>query len=181
MWHGDWLPWSIDLRVYSVATLDTSMMKIRTLVSTIALVLSGSVHSAPLPYNEAGDAKLEVLQALSAAKFVKLPVLVIFGANWCEDCRALDTALKSQKNAALMSKEFLVVKVDVGNFDRNLDLSTLYGNPINTGIPAALILSPRNKILYTTRAGELSNARRMSDTGIYDFFRRIAASAKTSQ
>ena len=157
------------------------MMKIRTLVSIIALGLSGSVHSAPLPYNEAGDAKLEVLHALSAAKFVKLPVLVIFGANWCEDCRALDTALKSQKNAELMSKEFLVVKVDVGNFDRNLDLSTLYGNPINKGIPAALILSPRNKILYTTRAGELSNARRMSDTGIYDFFRRIAASAKTSQ
>lgn len=147
-------------------------------LSSIALALVfGVAHAVPLPYNEAADAKAEVRQALQAAQLAKRPVLVVFGANWCEDCRALDASLKTTKNAELMAKGFVVVKVDVGHFDRNLDVSALYGEPIKKGIPAAVVLSPDNKVLYTTRAGELSNARRMSDTGVYDFFSHAAVTA----
>jgi protein disulfide-isomerase len=156
-------------------------MHIRRLLSIAALFLSGCTYSAPLPYNEAANAKAEVEQALAAASAAKLAVLLVFGANWCEDCRALDTALKSKRNAELISKEFLVVKVDVGNFDRNLGLAAQYGNPIKRGIPAAVVLSPSNQVLYATRAGELSNARRMSETGIYEFFRSAVASAKAKK
>jgi protein disulfide-isomerase len=73
-----------------------------------------------------------------------------------------------------MSSEFLVVKVDVGNFDKNLDISNQYGNPIKGGIPAVVILSPANQILYSSRAGELANARRMSKNGVYEFFKNAA-------
>ena len=68
-------------------------------------------------------------------------------------------------------------KVDVGRFDRNLDISSVYGEPTKKGIPAAVVLSPGNDILYATRAGELSNARRMSDTGVHDFFQNAVATA----
>jgi len=105
-------------------------------------------------------------------------VLVIFGANWCADCRALDQALSTGKNAELVAREFKVVKVDVGNFDRNLDLAARYGNPIKKGIPAAVVLSSEDQVLYATRLGELADARHMSDTGIYDFFKRVVQSAK---
>ena len=70
--------------------------------------------TSPLPYDESADAKAAIQQALTAAKSDQVPVLVIFGANWCEDCRSLDTALQAIPNAALMAKEFKVVKVDVG-------------------------------------------------------------------
>ncbi len=156
-------------------------MQIRTLLAIVALVFAGGSHAGPLAYNEAANAKLEVEQALSAAKSAGRPVLIIFGANWCEDCRALDRALKIPRNADLLAKEFLMVKVDVGNFDRNLDLAELYGNPIKKGIPAALVLSPRNEILYTTRLGELSNARRMSEFDIHEFLQGLAATTKTRQ
>jgi thiol-disulfide isomerase/thioredoxin len=76
------------------------------------------------------------------------PVLIIFGANWCKDCRALDAALKAPANAELIGKEFVVVKVDVGNFDRHLDIAERYGNPIKKGIPAASVLSPKQELLY---------------------------------
>ena len=108
-------------------------------------------------------------------------MLVIFGANWCADCRALDQALSTGKNAELVAREFKVVKVDVGNFDRNLGVAAQYGNPIKTGIPAAVVLSPGNQVLYATRAGELSNARRMSETGVYDFFRSMISSTKAKK
>jgi protein disulfide-isomerase len=78
------------------------------------------------------------------------------------------------KSADLIAKEFEVVKVDVGNFDRNLDLAARFGNPIAKGIPAAVVLSPAGQVMYATKAGELADARRMSDSGVYDFFKRAA-------
>ncbi len=133
--------------------------------------------AADRPYDESADAKAQIATALHEAAAAKEPVLLIFGANWCPDCRALDLALKTGRNAELMRK-FKVVKVDVGRFDHNVDVSTLYGNATKKGIPSAVIVSPDNKILFMTRAGELADARTMSDEGIYDFFTKAAASAK---
>jgi len=152
----------------------------------IPLILLGALLAAfavgaPLPYDESADAKAAVQQALSAAKESRTPVFVIFGANWCEDCRALDRAIQSGQSADLLAREFKVVKVDIGNFDRNLDLVAAYGNPIKKGIPAAVILSPGNEVLYATRAGELADARRMSESGIYDFLRKVTQTAKAKQ
>ena len=76
------------------------------------------------------------------------------------------------KSASLIDGKFVLVKIDVGNFDKNLDIAQSYGNPIKKGIPAAVLLSPDNKILYSTKAGELADARRMGENGIYDFFNK---------
>ncbi len=141
-------------------------------------LLSTLVSAAPLPYDESVDAKAALQQALSSAKAGQRPVLVIFGANWCEDCRVLDQALKTGRNATLVSREFEVVKVDVGRFNRNLDIARAYGDPIKKGIPAAVVLSPDNHVLYATKAGELADARRMSETGIYDFFENVVKAAR---
>jgi thioredoxin 1 len=147
-------------------------MRIILLILTAGL--SAAVLAATLPYDASADAKMDVQQALIAAKSSHKPVLIVFGANWCEDCRALDRAIKRGKSAELLARSFSIVKVDVGDFDRNLDVVAAYGNPIKKGIPAAVVVSVDNKVLYATRAGELANARRMSETGIYDFFRRVS-------
>ena len=161
-------------------------MRIPVLLASL-LLAGAAVAAAPtplapvavtphLPYNAAADAKADVAHALAEAKAAHVPVLLIFGANWCEDCRALDKALKEGKNAQLMQQQFKVVKVDVGNFDHNLDVAQAYGNPLKKGIPAAvLVSSENNQVLYATKGGELANARRMSESGIYDFFKQAAS------
>jgi thioredoxin 1 len=152
-----------------------------SLALLLAVMLATIATAAPLPYDESADAKAAVRRALAAAKESRTPVFVIFGANWCEDCRALDRAIQSGKSAELLAREFKVVKVDIGNFDRNLDLVAAYGNPIKKGIPAAVVLSPSNEVLYATRAGELADARRMSESGIYDFLRKVTRTAKAKR
>lgn len=155
-------------------------MKRRLLILTTLLVATlGIARAAEGPYDESADAQRDVQQAFDAAAKAARPVLIIFGANWCKDCRALDAALKAPANAGLIAKEFVVVKVDVGNFDRHLDIAERFGNPIKKGIPAAAVVSPKQELLYATRGGELADARRMSDTGVYDFFQRVAADAKS--
>lgn len=153
-------------------------MRRQFLIFGLAVAASVAVAAA-LPYDETADAKAVVQQALVTAKSRHTPVLVIFGANWCEDCRALDLALKTGKNAELMAREFTVVKVDVGRFDRNLDITASYGNPTKKGIPAAVLLSAENQVLYASRGGELADARRMSDTGVFDFFDGVLRTTKT--
>src|SRR5690349_9448789 len=103
----------------------------KSLICTLALALSaGLAAAAGGPYDPSADAKAEIQSALAQASAAKEPVLLIFGANWCADCRALDKSLKTSRNAELISRQFKVVKVDVGNFDHNLDVAAQYGNPI---------------------------------------------------
>ena len=148
------------------------------LLLPLALALATTFAvAADRPYDEAADAKTQIAVALRDAAKAREPVLLIFGANWCEDCRALDHALKGGKNAELMGK-FKVVKIDVGHFDHNVDVSTAYGNATKKGIPSAVIVSPDNKILFMTRAGELADARSMSEDGIYDFFTKAEAATR---
>ncbi|PHV13283.1 thioredoxin family protein [Chitinimonas sp. BJB300] len=149
----------------------------KKLIALVLMASSLTLLADALPYDESANAKEEVKQALIKARKTQTPVLLVFGANWCEDCRALDRALKNDKNAALMAKSFNVVKIDVGRFDKNTDLDTVYGNPIKKGIPAVVVLAPDQRVLYATRAGELANARQMNADGVYGFFQDIVAKA----
>ena len=137
-----------------------------------AALLSLAALGAPLPYDEHADAGATLQQGLQAARASGKDVLVLFGANWCPDCRELDKALHGS-TASLIDARFVVVKIDVGNFDKNLDVVKRYGYPTGKGIPAAVVLSADDKVLYATRAGELANARHMGDAGIYNFFSKV--------
>jgi len=131
-----------------------------------------SAYANTLPYDEAADATTELRVGLRTARQQHKHLLVIFGANWCPDCRALDAALRT-KVGKLIDTSLVVVKVDVGNFDKNMQLSAHYGTPTQKGIPAAVIVDADDHVVYATKAGELANVRRMSDSGLYDFFHKV--------
>jgi protein disulfide-isomerase len=143
-----------------------------------ALVVSLAATAADGPYDEHADAKAQIRQALAAATATGTPVIVVFGANWCGDCRMLDKAMKEGASAPLIAREFKVVKVDVGKFDRNVDVAESYGVPLKKGIPAVVVLSARNEVLHATRGGELADARKMGDNGVYEYFKGVSAGTR---
>jgi thioredoxin 1 len=152
------------------------------LSASLAFAISGA-HAADAPYNESADAKAEVKVALTAAAKDKVPVLLVFGANWCADCKVLDSSIKSGSVASLVSRDFKVVKIDVGRFNKNVDIAEMYGVPLKKGIPAVAIVAAnanasQSKVRYVTKAGELADARSMGDKGIYDFFKRVSSEMK---
>ena len=71
------------------------------------------------PHDESADAKAHI----AAAKTDKKPVLVVFGANWCGDCKMLDMAFKEGASAPIIAKNYKVVKVDVQRFTKNVDVA----------------------------------------------------------
>jgi thioredoxin len=150
----------------------------KTIYTLLFAFLAVAATAADKPYNENANAKLEIQQALKQAAAARSPIIIVFGANWCPDCRMLDSAMENGECAKLLASDFKVVKVSVGHFDKNLDVAKSYGVPLAKGIPAVAIVSPKNKVLYVTKDGELANARTMGKKGIYDFFKRVTAEAK---
>jgi len=81
------------------------------------------------------------------------------------------------KLAERVAERFIVVKIDVGNWDKNLDVVYEYGNPIKKGIPAIAVLASDGKLLQSTKAGELASARSMGENSILLVFDKISESS----
>jgi protein disulfide-isomerase len=156
-----------------MATVKEGPMK-RLMLLLAATVMTAQASAGAWPYNEQADAGGDIRHAITAAQADHKQVLLVFGANWCPDCRALDKAMHGSSER-LITASFEVVKIDVGNFDKNLYLASRYGNPIAKGIPALVVINAENQVLYSTQNGELANAGKMTEQSIYDFLKQKIA------
>jgi thioredoxin len=123
-------------------------------------------------YDEHADAGRQIAAAISKAKITGKNVVLIFGANWCPDCHALDEQMHRPALARLIAQDFVVVKIDVGRFNKNLGIGENYGVPIRKGIPAVAVLNPLGKLLYAQSQGQFANARLMPYRDFTDFFEK---------
>jgi thioredoxin 1 len=140
----------------------------------VFLLCLGVARAADGPiYDEKADASQQIAAALVAASQQGDPaqnIVLVFGANWCPDCHALDDNMHKAELAALLEKEFLVVKIDVGRMNKNLDVARKYGVPIRRGIPALAVLDAKGKVLYAMDQGQFADARHMTYESIKAFF-----------
>ena len=138
-------------------------MKKLILLANLLLVTS-NVWSADeyLPYDESANAEIELDNAITEASKENKHVLIEMGANWCPDCRTLGKYFQREDIKAWLDKHFIVVTVDIGNWDKNLEIVERYGNPISEGIPSLVVLDSKGVMQFATLAGELATAREMS-------------------
>jgi len=125
-----------------------------------------------LIYSENADAKAEISEALETAKKTHKRVILVFGGNWCYDCHVLDTAFRSADIAPLVNKNFIVVHVNIGEYDKNLDLAEKYDVPLKRGVPASAVLDSNGALLYSQKNGEFEAARRMTKEDIVAFLEK---------
>ena len=74
--------------------------------------------------------------------------------------------------ARLLARDFVVVMIDVGRYDKNLDIAQEYGVPISKGIPAMSVLDSHGKLLYAQSQGQFANARAMPYQDFTVFFEK---------
>jgi protein disulfide-isomerase len=149
-----------------------SMVHIKDLPRFLPLIVLASMTFAAdqPPYDEKADASQQIASAIAEASKARKNVILVFGANWCGDCRALDAQMHKEELAALIATNYEVVKVDVGRFDKNWVVGAKYHVPLYHGIPALAVLDPRGNVLYAMDQGQFSNARQMSYESIKEFF-----------
>ena len=112
-------------------------------------------------YPADADARSEIDEALKRATAERKRVLLIFGANWCYDCHVLDQALHEGDAGKIVSQNFLLVHVDIGEGEKNPDLLKTYKIPLDKGVPAVAVLESNGRLLYSSGDGEFEAARRM--------------------
>ena len=143
-------------------------MRVLTLAFAFAIAATSRLAAGEAPaakkqiYSETADARVEIKEALEKAKAEHKRVIVVFGANWCFDCHVLDAAFHRPEQAEIVAANYVVLHVDVGKFDKNLDLMKKYEVPKNRGIPGLAVLDPDGKLVYSQKNGEFENARAMS-------------------
>ena len=123
-------------------------------------------------YPADADAKKEIDEALKQAVTAEKRVLLIFGANWCYDCRVLDHAWHEGAAGQIVKERFLLVHVDIGEGDKNLDLAKKYKTPLDKGVPAVAILGSDGQLLYSSSDGEFESARTMMKKALVAFLNR---------
>ena len=120
-------------------------------------------------YPDPAQARNDVAAALKTAAQTHKRVLLDFGGNWCGDCQVLDIYFHNAENLPILESNFVLVHVNIGHMDTNLDIAGQYQVPLDRGVPALAVLSEKGKLLYSQKSGEFEAMRRMEPSAVTTF------------
>jgi thiol-disulfide isomerase/thioredoxin len=129
------------------------------------------VAAADYSYDPDADPAITYQAALQQSALEQKLVLLIFGSDWCPDCRSLNKKLGQAPLAATVEDSFVVAHVDVGNWDKNMAFTEQFGEPVAQGIPSIAIVAPNGSVLYVSEAGEFASARSAELPALDGWFR----------
>ena len=128
----------------------------------------------PYPYDEKADATAGVDAARRKARAGRKLLLIDLGGNWCGDCRVLAATIEQTELKRFVDAHYVVVAVDIGRFDKNLQIPARYGlRDRLKGVPSLLVVDPKtDKLLNAGDTANLSDARHMNPQGLADYLAR---------
>ena len=115
------------------------------------------------------QAKASLAAALKTAAATHKRVLIDFGGNWCGDCQVLDIYFHNASNLPILESNYVLVHVNIGHMDENLDIARRYNVPIDRGVPALAVLADNGKLLYSQKSGEFEAMHRMEPSAVTQF------------
>jgi thioredoxin 1 len=118
------------------------------------------------------QAKVDLAAALEASAATHKRVILDFGGNWCPDCRVLDLYFHDPANKPLLDANYILVHVNIGRMNENVDIAERYQIPLRKGVPALAVLSERGELLYSQRTGEFEAMRGMQSSAVTEFLVR---------
>ncbi len=153
-----------------------------------ALMMAGSAYAAPAPkvhiatlaelptplpypYEETANADEAIAAAKAKAQASDRLLLIDLGGNWCADCRILAGVMDLPEVKAFLDEHYVEVTVDVGRFNRNLQVAAHYGITKRLeGVPSVLIVDPKtDRLINEAHVSALADARSMTPQALADW------------
>ncbi|MDG1721932.1 MAG: thioredoxin family protein [SAR86 cluster bacterium] len=129
----------------------------------------------PLPYDK------KIIDSSELDKFInqsinndKQPV-VIFGGNWCPDCRILAGTLAMPTIKKFLQQYYRIIHIDIGRYDRNMELMNHLNIEPKKGVPRVVILDFKKNIVNSSTSSEWTTARDRKEQEIYDYFQKFVS------
>ena len=156
----------VGIVLYAVATQASAAPGPRVSITNIGRL----PQPLPQPYDASANADQQVAAARARAAATGKRLLIELGANWCSDSRALAGVLELPEVKSFLAQHYEVVLVDVGRFDRNLQIPRRYGVTHLRGIPTPLIVNPKtDELLNDGHLFELVSAGDMTPQAVIDW------------
>lgn len=158
-----------------------------TLALTSALTLSFAAAAASasedakpaeaelfLPSN---DVMKDVEDTLARAKESNKLALIILGADWCHDSRALVNNLNDPAMEDLLAENYEIALVDVEYFEHGLDIVHRFGQPTIIATPTVMLIDPiSGKIVNSHNMHQFKEAQAMGLEKTLGYFEAMQSS-----
>jgi thiol:disulfide interchange protein len=144
-------------------------IKLLALVAVLFLSVGKASSANREIYPDPSAARADLAAALKTAAATHKRVLLDFGGNWCGDCQVLDLYFHDPANRPILEANFVLVHINIGHVDANLDLAKQYEVPLDKGVPALAVLTEKGGLLYSQQSGQFEAMRRMESTSVTQF------------
>ena len=128
----------------------------------------------PKPFSGQVIEARQLKDFISKALELKKQPLVIFGANWCPDAQCLEAVMKLVTVNKFVAQHYEVMRIDVGDYDQNMDLYKVFRMPSKEGIPRVIILDLKGKVLNLDSNDRWRAARETAPQEIFNYFQEFA-------
>jgi thiol:disulfide interchange protein len=157
----------------------TSKKNASLLASVLLLaVITGCKQSEPTEpitknlYPPTADAKADIAAAITQAGNQHKNIILAFGGDWCAQCLVLDYYLHQPPNAQILSNNYILVHVDIGQMDHNVDIANKYQVPIKKGVPALAVLNSTGTLLFAQQNKEFEVLSAANIQSVTEFLNR---------
>ena len=124
----------------------------------------------PLPYNGEIYSESDIERFLDSSINKSKQPIIIFGGNWCPDCRILEGTLQLPTIKKYMIEHYEIMHVDVGRYDKNMNLISYFKIPKEEGVPRVLVFDINKNILNMESTKEWTTARDRKQQEIFNYF-----------
>ena len=131
----------------------------------------------PLPYDGNEISVEEVNKFLSQSIAENKKPIIIFGANWCPDCRIFSGTIDIPKINEFIETYFNILYIDVKRYEINMNLIEYFDIPAEEGIPRVLVFDLNKKVINKSTTAEWRTARDRSSQDIFNFFQEMNKSS----
>ena len=159
-------------------------MLILSIVAALPMpLMAEAAHPEARPFVETDNVAAKINNALALAAKNDKRVIVILGANWCHDSRALAGWFATPRFATMLNERYEIVFIDVGmpqtQNGRNLDIAHRFGFNKMKSTPLVIVLSSNGQMLNNRKnAISWRNAASRSENAIFAYFNNFAVSQK---
>ncbi len=124
----------------------------------------------PLPYERINVSKDDLRNFIDKTINNNKQPVIIFGANWCPDCRILSAVLELPTVKKYMNENSETLYIDLGRYDINMSLMKYFDIMPQQGIPRVVILNKEKEVLNIKDTGEWTTARSRTKQEIFNYF-----------
>ena len=128
----------------------------------------------PKPFSKQVITARQLKDFISKALELKKQPLVIFGANWCPDAQCLEAVMRMLTVTKFLAQHYEIMRVDVCDYDQNMELYKVFDMPSEEGVPRVVILDLKGRVLNFDSNDRWRTARETDPQEIFNYFQEFA-------